>query len=69
MNNLNSKEDATIVDGDRKIDNIAANRIGLKSIFCTYGNTDIDYLDSSPSFVVNNTDELFKVVFEFYNFV
>lgn len=67
LNLLELNKLKTIVVGDRKNDIIPANSIGLNSIFCKYGNTDKDFIESSPTFIVNSTDELFKIVLEFFD--
>lgn len=66
LENLSLNYTDTIVVGDRNIDIHAANSLGLKSIFCTYGNTDKNYFESSPTFVVSNTIELFEILFGFF---
>jgi phosphoglycolate phosphatase len=66
LENLSLNIHETIVVGDRNIDIHAANSIGLKSIFCTYGNTDKNYFESSTTYIANSTDDVFNTLKEFF---
>ena len=56
----------TIIVGDRNIDIQPANNMGLKSIGCVYGNTDLNSKESLPTFIAETTDDVFNTLKEFF---